>query len=249
MLKHYILELKPTQENNKIKSNFAYYLYAILLENCPNSFATEIHNTGFTPISHKLVIKDNKIIWEVSLFNEAIPILDNVLKNKKEWFIKKEKLLLNVVDIKSNTIDADYFFKKSREICDRNKVININFTTTTAFKRKGVVQNIPSNYLIMQSLFKKWNSVFKEAYIEDEDNEGIEAIALAIFIKNFKIKNSIYNFKGQSINGFQGDFTLTTYNNIDHFHKELAYALILFAQYCGIGIKTAMGMGGVDITY
>lgn len=242
MLKHYTIELKSTQENNKIKSNFAYYLYAILLENCPNSFATEIHNTGFTPISHKLLIKDDKILWKVTLFNDAISILGDVLLNKKEWFIKKENIVLSTVDVQCTTITADDLFKYKYDS------IKLNFVTTTAFKSQDIIHNIPSNHFIFQSLFKKWNMAFPEAIIEDDDQEGIETIARHMIIKNFILKDSTYRLKGQSIKGFQGNLLLTPHNKMDNFHKELAFALLLFSEYSGIGIKTAMGMGGITVT-
>ena len=53
--------------------------------------------------------------------------------------------------------------------------------------------------------------------------------------------------KGNCIYGFGGHLNIK--NNMTGFHKELADALLLFSQYSGIGIKTALGMGGVEHTF
>lgn len=41
-----------------------------------------------------------------------------------------------------------------------------------------------------------------------------------------------------------GDLTLE--NRLGGFHRELAEALLSFADFAGVGIKTTLGMGGVE---
>ena len=38
---------------------------------------------------------------------------------------------------------------------------------------------------------------------------------------------------------------LTLENRLSGFHRQLADVLLLFSGYSGVGIKTALGMGGV----
>lgn len=250
MFKQYALELKiqaatPTKLAD-IKSHFAYYLYAVLLENCPTSFAEQLHDHDFTPIAHKLLVKNNKIIWSVSLFHEAIPMLGTVLLTKKEWHIKKENLTFIVSEVKEKVVTAEDLFQKSRTLCSQNCSIKLEFATATAFKSKGIVQNMPSNHFIFQSLSNKWNHIFPEAMIEDEDGEGMDSIALCMQMRDFRLQGAKYALKKQNINGFCGTIVYNGYDQkIEPFHKELAYALLLLSEYSGIGMKSTLGMGGV----
>lgn len=248
MIKNYKIEFEIKKsmqlKNNSIKSNFAYYLYAILMENCPSEYADVLHNQDYTPISHNLTIINDKIIWEISLFSKAIDILDGVINCKKEWFIKKENITLVVIGLKQKQISIDDLFEKSKKMCLEKKSIKLEFKTTTAFKSNDAYQNVPSMHFIFQSIVNKWNGVFPQAFIEDEDGQGINAIIKCMNIKDFKIQGSKYAFKKQLMNGYKGYFILDCKS--EGFHKELAYVLLIFSNYSGIGIKTAMGMGGVD---
>ena len=53
-----------------------------------------------------------------------------------------------------------------------------------------------------------------------------------------------YVLKGSPIPGFVGELTLE--NRLEGFHRELADALLCFAPFSGVGIKTTLGMGGVE---
>ena len=79
--------------------------------------------------------------------------------------------------------------------------------------------------------------------IEDEDGEGIQAIANGLRIAEYRLSSRDYLLKGQSIPGFTGELTLKC--RLDGFHLTMANLLLHFAPYAGVDIKTALGMGGV----
>jgi CRISPR/Cas system endoribonuclease Cas6 (RAMP superfamily) len=43
-------------------------------------------------------------------------------------------------------------------------------------------------------------------------------------------------------------FTVIRLKFLSGFHKQLANALLAFGTYSGVGIKTTLGMGGLEIT-
>ena len=86
-------------------------------------------------------------------------------------------------------------------------------------------------------------SVGTHVKIEDEDGEGIQAIANGLRIADYRLSSRDYLLKGQSIPGFTGELTLKC--RLDGFHLTMANLLLHFAPYAGVGIKTALGMGGV----
>lgn len=59
-----------------------------------------------------------------------------------------------------------------------------------------------------------------------------------------RLRDRTYYLKGRAIPGFTVELTLD--NRLGGFHRQLTDALLLFSAYAGIGIKTALGMGGVE---
>ena len=120
----------------------------------------------------------------------------------------------------------------------------LNFRTATAFKSHGRYQILATERLIVQNLIHKWNGCFPDCLIEDEDGEGMEAIAAGLQCRQFQLQEQTYFLKGNAIPGFVGTMTLDI--RLTGFHRKLADALLIFAGYAGVGIKTSLGMGGVE---
>ena len=146
-----------------------------------------------------------------------------------------------VTDFRSESVrDVDDLFALSAR---QDGFHVLRFQTPTAFKSQGQYLNLPTSRLIVQSLLQKWNGCFPDCPIEDEDGQGMETIAAGLRCRRFRLRDQMYYLKGNSIPGFVGEMTLE--NRLSGFHRELADALLLFSGYSGVGIKTALGMGGV----
>lgn len=245
MLKNYEIILQ-SQNKNKMISSYAYYLYAALLEECSDEFAERLHENEFTPISQFVKVINKKIIWNITLFSYAIEEIDQIINKKKQWYIKKEDVIVRVVEIhQSEQIEVETLFAMARKYSHQGNKRKLDFETATAFKSGGKYQNLPNMKFIVQSLVQKWNGAFPTCPIDDEDGEGVETIISGLYISEYKLRTKDYRLKRQNIRGFQGYIVVE--NELSEFHKELAEVLLIFAQYSGIGIKTALGMGGVSI--
>lgn len=240
MLKQYIVTLEPNK-NSIIKKEYAYYLYAALLEEASEEFSQQVHENTITPISHFIDLKENKVTWNITLFSHAIEELNEIILSKKQWHIKKDNTVLTVLHIEQSRVGIETFYKQGKELAKQGKVIKLEFVTPTAFKSAGVYQNMPTVRLLVQSLVQRWNGVFLNDPIEEEEN--ITTLALGLRSKEYQLRTVDYGLKKQKIRGFQGRMVLE--NHMCDSEKELVYALFVFAQYSGIGIKTALGMGGV----
>lgn len=71
----------------------------------------------------------------------------------------------------------------------------------------------------------------------------MEAMAAGLVCSRFQLHDQVYFLKGSAVPGFVGTMTLD--NRLSGFHRELVGALLTFAGYAGVGIKTSLGMGGV----
>ena len=241
MLTQYNLRLVP-ESACRPRQEWGYHLYATLLEQSPEGFGARVHTNEVTPISQFLSVSGDSLLWTVSLLGETSEdALGSRLESCGLYCLHKDSVSLRVLDVRKRMLrDVDSLFS----LADSTRGLHLlRFCTTTAFKSRGRYQTLPSSRLILQSLIKKWNSCITDCPIEDEDGEGMDAIASGLRMRNFDLHDSIYYLKGNSIPGFTGEVTIE--NRLSGFHRQLADALLLFAGYAGVGIKTTLGMGGV----
>ena len=222
-------------------AEWAYRLYAALLEQAPAGFAELVHADGASPVSQFLEVGET-LRWHVTLLGcpaeEALgPVLDTLVPLRLR---KGGALLTPTLDGKETVRDVDALFQQA---AGANRRHELHFVTPTAFKSRGTYLILPSMRLILQSTIKKWNGCFPECPIEDEDGEGMDALADGLRCRGLCLQDAVYRLKGNVVPGFTGALWLD--NRLNGFHAQLADALLLFAGYAGVGIKTTLGMGGV----
>ena len=78
-----------------------------------------------------------------------------------------------------------------------------------------------------------------------EDDDAIQMLTNNLRIRSYRLKSSTYRLKQNSIPGFCGEIVISS--KLSPPMLELWKILLIFSEYAGIGIKTALGMGGVSI--
>lgn len=242
MLTQYRLTLSPDR-HCRPRPEWGYRLYAALLEDAPASFGAGVHQDGVTPVSQFLTIQYDSLLWTVNLLGQDSECaLGPVLARTTYFPIQKDNVVLSVQGCSiRNVPEVESLLAQGAA---HSGLHHLRFCTATAFKSKGQYLNLPTSRLIIQSLIKKWNGCFPDCPIEDDNGEGMETLAAGLRYKQFQLRDRMYYLKGSSIPGFVGDMTLE--NRLTGFHRQLASTLLLFSAYAGIGIKTALGMGGVE---
>ena len=240
MLTRYCLELTPDR-SCRTRPEWAYHLYAALLERAPAAFGIRVHEGSISPVSQYLDRRGGKRIWSVALLGaEAEAALGPPLEEGEPFYLEKEGILLRPAKVEQARIASpeELFLRAGgagRHI--------LCFRTPAAFKSRGHYQILPTSRLILQNLIQKWNGCFPGCPIEDEDGQGMEAMAAGLVCSRFQLHDQVYFLKGSAVPGFVGTMTLD--NRLSGFHRELAGALLTFAGFAGVGIKTSLGMGGV----
>lgn len=243
MITQYQLLLNPQQEC-RVQQEWGYRLYAALLEAVGDPIASKVHQDSISPISQYISIQDGKPCWTVNLLNEEWEeAAGDILQKKSSFFLKKDGVSLEIGERRIRTIPDVETLLMSK---GKDRRHQLQFLTPTAFKSQGKYINLPTQRLILQSLIKQWNGCISHCPIEDTDGEGLEALASGLRVVQFRLQDKSYNLKGNYITGFVGSMVLE--NQLQGFHKELVDALLYFAEFSGIGIKTTLGMGGVKHT-
>ena len=96
----------------------------------------------------------------------------------------------------------------------------------------------PENYLLIQSLLNRWNKFAEGFPIEDDVSK---MLATFCRVTEYDLRTQLFLLEHQKIKGFCGKMTLKLSG--DRVVNNLLSMLFEYANYAGIGIKTALGMG------
>lgn len=239
MITQYRLEL---ESNRPTDSGWGYRLYAALLERAQSDFCDRLHNGKITPVSQFLSAKDGKLLWTVNLLGEeSEDALFFALETLEYLTLHRDGATVQVLSREVRRIaDVDELFAQSSLLSGTHR---LELCTPLAFKQNGNYTALPTARLLVQNLLRKWNGCILDCPIEDEDGQGLESLARGLSFSEFSLHSEKYPFKSTEITGCTG--TLTIQNKLRGFQRELADALLCFADFSGIGIKTSLGMGGV----
>ena len=245
MLTQYCFSL-GVPDGARPRPEWGYRLYAALLERLPADFSASVHGDEITPMSQFLSVRrDGSCFWTANLLGEASENAASPALDAAEAFALDNGRLRLTVRERWKTVIPDANALLERAACC-NAPHTLTFRTAAAFKSQGRYVRLPTERLILQSLLKKWNGSIPECPIEDEDGAGLDALANGLLFRNFRLRDGSYSLKGTRIPGFTGSLTLE--NRLNGFHRQIADALLIFSGFAGIGIKTALGMGGVEHT-
>ncbi len=207
----------------------AYALYAAALDRAPADFVDLTHESKSTPVA-QYVHGDR---WHISLLGEEAcnalgPVLESMdgirLDRSGEW-----------VGLSRPTVSC--FDPKAYHSFSRGTLL---LHTPTAFKSGGVYQLLPTQHLLLQSLIGKWNSLFDPIPMEQ-----VETLAPLLVYRGVKLESTVYHMKHKHIPGITGSILLE--NRGKGADGELLGSLLTFGSFSGVGIKTALGMGGMTI--
>ena len=239
MIQQFQLVLAPPT-GVRIPQAWAYRLYGWLMAQLPADVGDALHLQGEHPIAHFLHFSPEKqaLVWTVSLLNEAVrQSVSPLLTSVKE--IPLHELTLPVAEVRvSPAVSAAELIRFGRS-CGENRA-KLVFLSPCAFKQSGRYAIFPQEALLLQSLTAHWNTAFPEYALTDDD--ALLALQQGLHIVDYNLRTTRYPLKETRIPSFQGSVTVEAH--LAPPLLELWNALLSFAPYGGVGIKTTLGMGG-----
>ena len=240
MITQYRFELSGAE---LLRSSDSYRLYGWLLQQVPEEFGEMLHQQNLTPVSQHLTVSrtDGKCVWTVSLLGHSaqaqfMPLLDG----------------LKQIDLHTGTYRTDCLERRSIasiqsliaavDSLPSEKRITLQFCSPTSFKQNGRYMLFPQERLILQSLIAKWDEIFPDCPLRDPD--AMQMLEQGIRITDYQLRSARYALKGTRIPGFVGTVTLDI--DLSPPMRRIWNCLCMLAPFTGVGIKTALGMGGVQ---
>lgn len=229
--------------------NFSYHnsslTQGILMEKISRNYGEVLHQSQLHPYSQSFIREGERLYWVVNTLNvEAAEQILVPLEEEgfKQIYMRNRDCSLDIVGKKREQISydkllQDYYF------VDRQRFLKIKFKTPTAFKQNKTYCIFPTPRLIFQSLMLRYDSCARENSCFDE--EILKEYEQYSSIIQYKLQSTKFSMEGIKIPAFIGEVTIKVSG--PQQMVNLAWMLMKFGTYCGVGIKTAMGMGAIEI--
>lgn len=246
MIRQVKIKLTLPTEQTRPNYSWAYALYGELMSFVETEYAQSLHQQSQTPINQYLINDKSSscCYWTLNLFGEASDAFIPVLSQKEYYFLKKfnARLIVSGVEI-GKTITEEELCKKYLVDDEPCKEITIHHLTPCSFKSEGDYAIFPTKEWIIQSCANKWNGVSEKYRIED--SQAIQHLVDYSRISRYNLRSTTFNMKSAKIPSFTGSVTLKVGGPQSLI--RLFNLIISFGEYSGIGIKSALGMGGCTV--
>jgi CRISPR-associated endoribonuclease Cas6 len=211
------------------------------MQKLESALADLLHEQGQGLINQYLSnFKANGCDWYITAFGETRWAVSLAVQKLDKICLEKYGTELTVTGIE---VCAEF---EEREFCEKYMLsenpsnrITLLFNSPTSFKSLGRYIIFPTKELILQSCINRWNSLACEHRLEDED--AVNHILSHCDIVRYRLKSTLFDFKGVFVPSFIGNLTFSVRGPEPLL--RLFNLMTAFSRYCGVGIKTALGMG------
>ncbi|HHT77607.1 MAG TPA: CRISPR system precrRNA processing endoribonuclease RAMP protein Cas6 [Clostridiaceae bacterium] len=221
-------------------------LHGMLMEQLSSEKATALHQNRRPPWAQYVTrCHDGGALWVVSLLTQEIErVFDaHILSMLPKEFHLRQKgySILMQPPVTDRYLVDSWFFESTEKTGNQGARFEITFLTPTAFKQNGKYVAQPDIRLIYYSLASRWNEICDlDICPLNVSEEHMQEVCVSTHVANDFTSESAFSVNGKPIKGFRGTIILTCEKTIVARKWRM---LFRYAQFCGVGIKTALGMG------
>ena len=224
-------------------AELAVKLQGFLMEKIPSEYADFLHKQETNPYSLWVLNHAAFQVWVVNvLTQEACETIQDILLNMEEIGLDSYPETILIEKIEVNSLSTSQLLELFSADCSQ-QTFSIRFLTPTSFKTGGDYAIFPTPRLLFQSLMQKYSRLFPELNTFDE--ELLDYLIEHSKITSYRLQTSYFTIHQKKIPAFLGRVTIKL--NSASTLRAFVRMLLAFGEYSGIGIKTSMGMGGIQI--
>lgn len=244
-----ILELKLLSPDGvKMPQSTGSLLHGVLMERIDKDYADLMHKQQLRPYSQYIYFdkQRNTLIWRLAALTEHAKqeLLNAAFEMPTQIYLKHRDSNVQVLGKEwLPPIDYESLAEKCFTQDFPEKYIELKIMTSCSFKSDGNYVIFPQNHLLFGSLVRKWNCFADNNRL---DERGLASdLSQQIFVAGYNLSLQTFALESTRIPAFRGTYTLGLKNNV--MANKIIAMLCAYAEYSGIGIKTALGMGGVQV--
>lgn len=232
------LYLPPDEQ---IHPSMGSIFHGALMEHIGDEAAARFHEQTLRPYSQFVgTSSDGTPYWQFGILtDEAYGVLAAGLSGLKKLYLKHKGYAVGLGESTCIRHETYALFMQKHLSQPVPTQITLHFHHVTSFKQQGKYVLFPDQRLIFQSLLLRFN-LFSPVPLED----GIaDVLAYYVPVRDYALQSASFGVEGRAIKGFKGLLTYTLQG--DEMIRRTAALLLDYANFSGIGIKTALGMGAV----
>lgn len=239
------LELQ-SDKLEKIGFNKSSLLQGVIMESIDTKYAQELHEQILRPYSQYIRYENGKNIWYIKALNYQA--YDGIIKkllneNFQRFILEHNETEVRIIKKDIRIISKKTLFEEFYSSAAKRTYM-IEFKTPTAFKKDGKYFFWPDISNIYGSLMRKYDATSEESMMEYK--ETFEQLVENTHIVSYNLNTTNFSLEGIRIPSFMGN--IVVHINGPQTMVNFARMLFEFGEYSGIGIKTAIGMGCVQVT-
>lgn len=235
-------------EGIQVKPEMGSVFHGALMGKIAPEAAERFHEMSLRPYSQAVFWnrEESTACWRIGTLDEyAYEQLIGPLEGCRELFLKQKGY---AVQLQQEHLLKEIFPEAlSQEIIQRKEApsgVRWQCHSVMSFKQKGRYVILPDARLLYQNLLQRWNTFYPEIQLE-ADNLS-EQLADHCRLSRYDLHSQVFSVEGSRIYGCMGmmEYQFFGFDML----KRIQGLLCSFAEFAGVGIKTAMGMGSVDTT-
>ena len=233
------------EEGHRHGSYLASLMQGALMERIDPTYADYLHRTGAHPYSQNVQTREGHILWTINALSDDAEryIIRPILESRDEQILLTHRQ--ETMQIISKSIDRLSYDELVQKYylgsCSRK--LTLQFLTPTSFKQAGRYCLFPTGRLIFQSLMQRYDAGAEDSSIFSEDL--VEEFEQYTEITDYKLRSTRYSMESVKIPSFIGECTIRIKG--PQQMVNVAHMLAQFGRYSGVGIKTGLGMGALDV--
>lgn len=229
-------------EGIRIRPDFAYALYGFWMERLPPGQAEYIHETH--AVNQYLAVSGGTAELVANLLTErAAAYMLPLLRQTRAYPLVRHGCTLTTGKLRSREFGEAELLAPLLASRPAVRQITIRLVTPVTFKTENHYAVFPTPELILHSAASKWNALGLRATVDDP--EALRQMTERTWITDYRLRSTRFYMKDTRIQSFQGELTLSVRGPEPML--RLFDALIGSLCFTGLGIKTTLGMGGVEI--
>ena len=225
--------------DKKLTFHQASLLQGVIMEKINPVYAEFLHKKERHPYSQ--YIFDSKWIintLDKEAFDEIAPHFNEGDEITLKHGGQKLKIMgVQIENVSIRELTEDFYTSEAK-----NKFA-VEFLTPTAFKSQKQYVILPDIRLMAQSLMSKYAAVLEN--FDGADTDALNELTANTFITRHNLRSVVFPAEGQNIPGFVGNISFCCKGTTTM--ARYWQMLLKFGEFSGVGIKTAMGMGGIKL--
>lgn len=217
----------------------------MLMQRIDPVYGEILHRSELKPYSQYIDCRTGYTAWILQTLTKDTAdqlITAPGLSENDTIHLERLNLTVNITAVHQESLSHEELLKQTFfSTCPRT--VKLRFVTPTAFKVQGHYQIYPTIQHILGSLIQKYDAVHTKTEIAEDGL--LEDFQRFISVIGYNLRSTFFSVEGITIPSFTG--TLLLKISGPQQLVNLVHLLLRFGTYSGVGIKTAMGMGALQL--